>query len=67
MGTERALGIVPHPDCYLTSLYLHGADHCVLINGIDMSKRKNGYYYSYGKYSKYGYGKKYGYGYGNEK
>ena len=42
---------------------------CVLINGIDMSKRKNGYYYSYGKYSKYGYGKKYGYGYGygNEK
>lgn len=37
---------------------------CVLINGIDMSKRKNGYYYSYGKYSKYGYGKKYGYGYG---
>ena len=40
---------------------------CVLINGIDMSKRKNGYYYSYGKYSKYCYGKKYGYGYGNEK
>ena len=42
---------------------------CVLINGIDMSKRKNGYYYSYGKYGKYGYGKKYGYGYGygNEK
>ena len=42
---------------------------CVLINGIDLSKRKNGYYYSYGKYGKYGYGKKYGYGYGygNEK
>lgn len=42
---------------------------CVLINGIDMSKRKNGYYYIYGKYGKYGYGKKYGYGYGygNEK
>lgn len=40
---------------------------CVLINGINMDKRKNGYYYGYGKYGrygKYGYGKKYGYGYG---
>ena len=40
---------------------------CTLINGIDMNKRKNGYYYGYGKYGrygKYGYGKKYGYGYG---
>ena len=40
---------------------------CTLINGIDMDKRKNGYYYGYGKYGKYGkygYGKKYGYGYG---
>lgn len=42
---------------------------CVVINGIDMSKRKYGYYYGYGKYGKYGrygYGKygygKYGYG-----
>lgn len=40
---------------------------CTLINGIDMDKRKNGYYYGYGKYGRYGkyaYGKKYGYGYG---
>lgn len=39
----------------------------VAINGIDMSKRRNGYYYGYGKYGKYGkygYGKKYGYNYG---
>ena len=37
---------------------------CVVINGIDMSKRKYGYYYGYGRYGKYGrygYGK-YGYG-----
>lgn len=37
---------------------------CVVINGIDMSKKKYGYYYGYGKYgrySKYGnYGKRYG-------
>ena len=40
---------------------------CVLVNGIDMDKRKNGYYYGYGKYGRYGkyaYGKKYGHGYG---
>lgn len=40
---------------------------CTLINGINMDKRHNGYYYGYGKYGKYGkygYGKKYGYGYG---
>lgn len=40
---------------------------CILINGIDMSKRETGSYYGYGKYGKYGhygYGKKYGYGYG---
>ncbi len=40
---------------------------CTLINGIDMDKRKNSYYYGYGKYGRYGkyaYGKKYGYGYG---
>ena len=42
---------------------------CVILNGIDMSKRKYGYYYGYGRYGKYGrygYGKygygKYGYG-----
>lgn len=33
-----------------------------VINGIDMSKRKNSYSYGYGR--KYGYGKGYGYGYG---
>lgn len=43
---------------------------CLILNGVDMSKRKYGYYYgygSYGKYGKYGYGKHgYGrYGYGN--
>lgn len=46
---------------------------CVVINGIDMAKKKYGYYYGYGKYGKYGkygsYGKygKYGNygGYGN--
>lgn len=40
---------------------------CTLLNGINMNKRQNGYYYGYGKYGKYGrygYGKKYGYGYG---
>lgn len=38
---------------------------CTIINGLDMSKKKYGYYYGYGKYGKYyGYGKRYGYGYG---
>ena len=38
---------------------------CTLINGLNMKKKKYGYYYGYGKYGKYyGYGKKYGYGYG---
>ena len=40
---------------------------CTLLNGINMDRRQNGYYYGYGKYGKYGrygYGKKYGYGYG---
>ena len=36
---------------------------CVVLNGIDMSRRKYGYYYGYGAYGKYG---RYGYGrYGN--
>lgn len=44
---------------------------CILINGIDMNKRKNGYYYGYGKYGKYGKygaGRKYKYeaGYGQK-
>ena len=44
---------------------------CVVLNGIDMSKRKYGYYYGYGRYGRYGrygYGRygRYGYGgYGN--
>lgn len=38
---------------------------CTVINGMDMKKKKYGYYYGYGKYGKfYGYGKRYGYGYG---
>ena len=32
---------------------------CVVLNGIDMSRRKYGYYYGYGRYGKYG---RYGYG-----
>ena len=39
---------------------------CIVLNGIDMSKRKYGYYYGYGhhgRYGRYGYGK-YGYGHG---
>jgi hypothetical protein len=39
----------------------------VVINGIDMSRRKYGYYYGYGAYGKYGrygnYGKYGSYGY----
>jgi Mrp family chromosome partitioning ATPase len=38
---------------------------CMVLNAVDMSKRKYGYYYGYGRYGKYGrygYGK---YGHGN--
>ena len=37
---------------------------CIILNGVDMSKKKYGYYYGYGKYGKYGrYGySRYGYG-----
>ena len=41
---------------------------CVVLNGIDMSRRKYGYYYGYGRYGKYGrygYGRYGRYGYGN--
>ncbi|MFV0545362.1 MAG: GumC family protein [Bacteroides sp.] len=39
---------------------------CTIINGIDIKKKKYGYY-GYAKYGKYyGYGKRYGYGYGSE-
>ena len=42
---------------------------CIILNGIDMSKKKYGYYYGYGKYGRYGqyiYGARGGYGhYGN--
>lgn len=41
---------------------------CIVINGLDLQKKKYGYYYGYGKYGKYyGYGKRYGYGYGEHK
>ena len=36
----------------------------VVVNGIDLNKRKNTYGYGYGKKYGYGYGKKYGYRYG---
>lgn len=40
----------------------------MVINGIDMSKRKNSYYYGYGAYGRYGrYGRYSGYGYGHKK
>lgn len=40
---------------------------CIAINGLDLKKKKYGYYYGYGKYGKYyGYSKHYGYGYNNE-
>jgi len=32
---------------------------CIILNGVDMSKKKYGYYYGYGKYGRYG---RYGYG-----
>ena len=38
---------------------------CIAINGLDLQKKKYGYYYGYGKYGKYyGYGMRFGYGYG---
>ncbi len=38
----------------------------IILNGVDMSKKKYGYYYGYGKYGKYGRYGGYGrYGYGN--
>ena len=51
----------------LNSLHLENKlpNACVVLNGVDMSKKKYGYYYGYGRYGKYGrygYGK-YGYGY----
>jgi len=37
----------------------------IILNGVDMSKKKYGYYYGYGKYAKYGRYSSYGaYGYG---
>ncbi len=38
---------------------------CIVINGIDMSKKKHGYYYGYGKYAKYGRYARLGGSYGN--
>lgn len=38
---------------------------CTVINGLDLKRRKYGYYYGYGKYGKY-YGYGYGYGQGAE-
>ena len=39
------------------------ANMCIAINGIDLSEKKYGYYYGYGKYGKYGrYGKGSSYG-----
>lgn len=37
---------------------------CIILNGIDMSKKKYSYYYGYGKYGKYGRYGRYGH-YGN--
>jgi len=41
---------------------------CIVLNGVDMSKKKNGYYYGYGKYGRYGHYGRSNYGssgYGN--
>lgn len=35
---------------------------CLILNGVDMSKKKYGYYYGYGTYGKYGRYGRYGYG-----
>jgi len=61
----------------LNSLYAESKlkNMSIVLNGVDMTKRKYGYYYgygNYGRYGRYGYGKygygRYGqYGYGNEK
>ena len=40
---------------------------CTVLNGIDLTSRKNSYSYGYGKKYGYGYGKRYGYGYETEK
>ncbi len=58
----------------LNSLAKEGklANTAIVINGIDMSRKKYGYYYGYGKYAHYGrynrryssYGSSYSYGYG---
>ncbi len=41
----------------------------IVLNGVDMTKKKYGYYYGYGRYGKYGKYGRYGsgrrYGYGN--
>ena len=37
---------------------------CVVLNGVDMSKKKYGYYYGYGKYGRYSRYGLFGYGYG---
>ena len=43
------------------------ANMCIAINGIDLSEKKYGYYYGYGKYGKYGRYGHYGKGhYGNK-
>ena len=44
---------------------LKSASLSTVLNGIDMSSRKNSYGYGYGKKYGYGYGKRYGYGYGD--
>ena len=36
----------------------------LVLNAVDMKKKKYGYYYGYGKYGRYGKYGKYGYGYG---
>ncbi|MBO7497699.1 MAG: polysaccharide biosynthesis tyrosine autokinase, partial [Bacteroidaceae bacterium] len=36
----------------------------LVLNAVDLKKKKYGYYYGYGKYGKYGKYSKYGYGYG---
>ena len=49
---------------FLNDIYKEGKlkNMSIVLNGVDMNKRKYGYYYGYGKYGKYGQYGRYGYG-----
>ena len=54
---------IPPPDFVVVNEFARDKklpNPCILINGVNMDKRINGYHYGYGKYGHYGH-----YGYGN--